>query len=208
MAKLKPTPLLVLQGRTFERVVRWETEPFMFTRIASIANVAPVRITTIDPHGLLPGWRVAVVDAIGLDQLNAKSNPPKDKDFHRVTVVDNSTIELNPLSAAAWDQHLPNTGYLQWYSPADILDFVGRMAIRPRVGGDLLFQLTTEPGGGLEIDFATREIRISINALITEAFSWTAAVYDLELESPEGVVTAILAGPITVEREITTTITP
>ena len=203
---LKPTPLTIQQGRSFEQIVRWETEPFLFVPITSISNTAPLRIVTATAHGIPNGWRVAVVSSGGLTELNAGTNPPQDRDFRRLTVVDETTLELNPLSGANFGKHKAGTGYLQWYTPKSLAGYKGRMNVRTKYGGPILLNLTSE-NGGLTLDDTKKSIKISIPWTVTETIQWTRPmVYDLELESPESIVTAILAGPISLATEITTTI--
>lgn len=205
MLSLPSTPLVIRKGRTFEKVVRWETEPFKFAVIQSISNGAPVAVTTSGPHGIPNGWRVAVVDALGLTELNAEHNPPGEKDFRRATVVDTDRIEINPLSAASFGRHRGGTGFLQWYTPHDLGGYVARMSVKNKVGGAVL--LTSLDGGiGIELDDAIKTITLRIDAAVAETLAWKAGVYDLELESPDGDVTVILAGPITAEQEVTTPI--
>lgn len=193
--------LTITQGKTFEQVMRWETEPFMFTAILGMSNTAPVRITT-GTHGILDGWRVAVVDAGGMNELNAANNPPKTADFRRATVVDATHIEFNPLSAVNYGTW-SSGGYLQWYTPHDLTGYTARLAIKDKVGGTVLLSLTTE-NAGIVIDDAAKTITLAITATATAALTWTTGVYDLELVSTTGVVTQLMYGAVSVTKEVTT----
>lgn len=88
------------RGATFVLHVRWETTPWLYAAIASISLTAPVTITSA-AHAIPDGWKVAVVDAKGLTQLNAKNNPPKASDMRRATVVSATQIQFNEISATA-----------------------------------------------------------------------------------------------------------
>lgn len=193
------------RGATFVLPVRWETEPWLYAAITSIAQRAPVSITSA-AHTIPDGWNVAVVDARGLTQLNAKSNPPKASDMHRATVVSATQIEFNGTSAAAFGKHTPGTGYLAWRTPQSLLGHTARMQIKDRIGGTVRASLTSAPGGGILLNDAGKVIEITITAEQAEAFAWTSAVYDLELVSGAGKVTALLEGAVTVSGEVTTPI--
>lgn len=194
--------LAIVQGSTFSQTLRWETLPFMFAKIAAISNTAPVRITTQASHGILDGWRVAVVDAEGLTELNAASNPPKTSDFHQATVVDTTHIEFNPISAAGFEAYTSD-GYLQWYTPHTLAGYTARMAIKNKVGGTVLLSLTTE-NGGIELDDSAKTITLNISATDTAALTWTTGTYDLEMVSSTGVVTSLMTGSVSVTKEVTT----
>lgn len=194
--------LPIIQGATFSQTVRWETLPFMFAAISAISNTAPVRITTTGAHGILDGWRVAVVDAEGLTELNAANNPPKTSDFHQATVVDTTHIEFNPISAAGFEAYTSD-GYLQWYTPHDLTGYTARMAIKNKVGGTVLLSLTTE-NDGIVINASAKTITLEITATATAALTWTSGTYDLELISPTGVVTSLMTGSVSVTKEVTT----
>lgn len=196
-------PILIQQGKTFILPLQWETEPFLTMPIASITQAASVRITAAGLHNIPDGWRVAVVDAKGMTNLNAGNNPPKGADFRRATVVSSTAIEFNGLSSAAFKSHTANSGYLQWYTPHELTGYTARMAVKDKLGGAVLLSLTTE-NGGIEINPASQTITLTISATDTAAITWAKGVYDLELVSPDGVVTAVLAGAVSVSREITT----
>jgi len=193
--------LTIIQGKTFEQFVRWESEPFLFTPILGISNTAPVRITT-GVHGIPDGWRVAVVDAGGLTELNAANNPPKASDFRKATVPDTTHIEFNPLSAVEFGTWTAG-GYLQWYTPHDLAGYTARLAVKNKAGGTVQLSLTTE-NAGIVIDASAKTIKLFQSATDTAAMTWKSGVYDLELVSPTGVVTALLTGSVSVTPEITT----
>ena len=193
------------RGATFVLPVRWETTPWLYAAIASISLTAPVAITSA-AHTIPDGWNVAVVDAKGLTQLNAQNNPPKLADMRRATVVSATQIQFNEISAAAFGKHQAGSGYLAWLTPHSLAGYTARMQIKDRVGGAVLLSLTTENGGGIALDDGTKVIEISITAAQTEALTKSAGVYDLELVSPGGVVTALLEGAVSVASEVTTPI--
>jgi hypothetical protein len=200
-----PTPLdlAIRQGSTFTQFLRWETEPFLTAAISAIEPLASVRIQTQAPHGIPNGWRVAVVGS-GVSQLDAKKNPPVDKDMRRATVIDADTIEFNGLSAVDFDAYASG-GFLMWYTPQDLAGYIARMKVKDKVGGTEYLELTTGSGGGIELDNTGKAIVLTLSATVTEQIaSWKKAVYDLELESPTGIVTALFEGAITVSPEITT----
>ncbi len=193
----------IRRGSTFPLTVRWETESWLYAAIAGISLTAPVAITSA-AHTIPDGWNVAVVDAKGLTQLNAKNNPPKASDMRRATVVSATQIEFNSISAAAYPAHVAATGYLAWRAPQTLVGYQARMQIKDRVGGAVLVSLTSSMGGGITIDDGGKAIEITITAEQTEAIASVGGVYDLELVSPGGVVTTLLAGAVTFETEVTT----
>lgn len=195
--------ILMLQGETFALAVRWESERWEYAPIASITASAPATITT-SAHNIPDGWRVAVVDAKGITQLNAKNNPPKTSDMRRATVVDTTTVEFNDVSTASFGTHTPNTGYIAWHSPKPLAGHTARMQAKDRAGGRVLLSLTSAVGGGITLDDTDKVIEMTISAEQTEAVDWSNAVYDLEIVSAGGVVTRLLEGTIAVSTEITT----
>ena len=56
------------------------------------------------------------------------------------------------------------------------------------------------------IDNTTKTIKLDIDALDTATITWRKGIYDLELESPSGVVTALMYGNVTVTNEVTTNV--
>lgn len=191
----------LLQGDTFERVVRWESRSPVYKAISNIAQEAPARITA-SGHGIPDGWRAAVVSVKGMTQINAKGSPPRASDLKPVEVVDASTVKIPDVNAAGFRAYTSG-GYLFYYAPVSLAGYTARMTIRTKLGGTQLVQLTTE-NGGITIDDTAKTITLLIEADDSAAFDWKKGVYDLELVSPAGVVTKVLQGSISVTQEIST----
>jgi hypothetical protein len=196
----------ILQGKTWSQVVRWEAPPIIYKPITAITQTAPARITAT-AHGAPAGWRVAVVSVKGMTQINAENSPPKDKDYHTATVIDPNTVELNDVNAAEFKAYISG-GYLQFNTPVSLAGFVARMKIKDKVGGTVLAstEVADAPKNIITatVSDTNKSITLTISATSTAALTWTKGVYDLELESPGGVVTALLTGSITVTKEVTT----
>ncbi|CAN7471495.1 hypothetical protein LJR074_003174 [Acidovorax sp. LjRoot74] len=192
------------RGSSVRIVARWETEPYLFAAISSITRGAPAVVNTQQPHGLPDGWKVAVVDALGMTQLNAKSNPPKPADFRRARVRSTTQIEFNDISSALFGAHRANTGFLQWLTPHDMLDYKARMDIKDRVGGTILMSLTSDSSSIL-ISNAEKTITLVFEPADTNTVPWSTGVYDLEMVAPGGFVTPILFGSFELTTQVTTT---
>ncbi len=192
---------VVEQGKTFQHILRWEAPPYIYKAITGITQAGPVRITAVG-HGVPDGWRVAVVSAKGMTEINAENNPPKTGEFKRSTAVDADHIELNDVNSAGFKAYTSG-GYVQFLTPVEMAGFTARMSIKDRVGGTELLSLTTE-NGGITIDAAAYTISLFISASATAALSWVKGVYDLEMVSSGGIVTGLLTGKISVVKEVTT----
>lgn len=198
----KPLDLVIEQGKTFTRIIRWETTPLIWKPITAIGQVAPVLITST-AHGLTDGWKVAVRDVVGMLDINAKYNPPKDSEFHPCTYIGANQISINTISAASFDPYVSG-GYLVYYTAVDLTGYTARMKIKDRIGGTLLQSLTTQAGTGFALSPSAQTITLTIIATDTAAYTWLKGVYDIEMVDGAGVVTAIFSGAISVVDEVTT----
>lgn len=198
----------IVRGKTFQHVLRWEAPPYLYKAITSISQSAPVSIVTTFAHGLPEGWRVAIVSAKGMTQINAENSPPKTSDYRRATVVDTTTIELNDVNSSDYKAHTASTGFVQFLTPVDMTGFSARMKIKNKVGGTVL--ASTDAGDtpvdiiDITISTVTKTITLLISATDTAALAWSKGVYDLEMVSAGGIVTTLLAGKISVATEVTT----
>jgi hypothetical protein len=89
-------------------------------------------------------------------------------------------------------------------NPIPLTGYVARMQMRPTVGSLIKYLDlgTVGPLTGIVITAATGIITITISAALSATIP-TDGVYDLEIESPAGVVTRLLQGSITISQEVT-----
>ena len=78
-----------------------------------------------------------------------------------------------------------------------------RMVIRRTWGGSLLLALSSASGGGISVASSSPNITITITATQTKVMDFEFAVYDLEIQSPAGVVDRLLEGRVTLKKEAT-----
>jgi len=193
--------IVILQGKNFELPVKWEREPIIYKDITGITQTAPA-VVTCPGHGIPDGWRVAVVSVKGMTQINAADTPPKDSQYVVAKVLTTDTVELNTVNAAGYKAYTSG-GYLQFNTPTDLTGYTARMSIKDKVGGTELLSLTSS-NARILLDNATKTVKIDLSAADTTAITWAKGVYDLELVSAGGIVTALLYGAVTVTKEVTT----
>lgn len=193
--------IVITQGSDYVQEVRWEAAPIVYKAITGVTNAAPAAILCVG-HGLPNGWRAAVVSVKGMEEINATSSPPKDKDYRYITKVDSDNITLNSVNAAGFGAYASG-GYLQYNTPVDLVGYTARMTIKDRVGGVVLATLT-DANAKIILDNTLKVIKINLGAVETAGYTWTRGVYDLELVSTTGVVTSLLSGSVTLIFEVTT----
>jgi hypothetical protein len=90
------------------------------------------------------------------------------------------------------------------FVPTDISNHTARMQVRRTIDSTTFLVYLTTENGGLTINpaDADNQIVISMSDDVTASIS-TSGVYDLEIESPEGVVSRILQGTFTLSPEVT-----
>lgn len=192
--------LTIEQGETFKYVLRWEVLPIIYIPISAIAQTAPVAITTASAHGLVDGWRAAVLTPIGMTQL-AANEPVRSSDYHSVSVVDTTHVSFNDVNASDYDAYVSG-GYLQYYTPQSLAGYSARMSIKDYIGGTVLLSLT-DVNGGILLDNVLKTITLTSPSTATTALTWQRGVYDLELQDATGVVTRLLYGAVTVSDGVT-----
>ena len=147
-----------------------------------------------------------------MKQINAENYPPSDTDFRPATVIDANTIEFNGVtpcddSGKEWPAYTSG-GFIQYNTPVDLTDFVARMEIKDKVGGTLLASADVADAAlnilDITIDNTKKTITLTISAANTAALTWKKGIYDLEMQSATGVVTALITGTVSVTKEVTT----
>jgi len=82
--------------------------------------------------------------------------------------------------------------------------YTARLHIREKVSSTTtLYEATTDDDDGLTINGSQGEVSLEIPAAITAAWTWTKAVYDLEIVSAFGKVSRIAEGNVKVSLEVT-----
>lgn len=189
------TDLNIIKGDDYLAAFQWEEPNFAYLPIESIAQSAPAKLKIAD-HGLPDNWRVAVQSAKGMRQINAASDPPKDKDFKRIKVVDTNYIELLNTNSLDYQKHTGG-GVVVYRPPVDLTGFDAALKVYDKAGGTLLLTLTPA-NGGLVIDPVKHVIGVVMTAAATAALMWKKGVYDLDAISQSGRVTTVAAGSIVV----------
>jgi len=178
--KLPKLKLSVRKGASADIPLRLETGALSFAAISAMSKSAPLRVTATG-HNIPDGWYVAIVDAQGMDELNAAdSNDISDSEFHRVTWIDGNTVDFDWISSAGFKTYTSG-GYLAFYAPMSLSSYTSaRMDIKTRVGGDVILALNTTDGT-LEIDAATSTVWIRLPDDALDTVSARDYVFDIEL---------------------------
>ena len=196
--------ITITKGDTFSLVLRWEIAPFVYKAITAITKAAPARITAT-AHGMVDGWRAAIVSVVGMREINSKNTPPRSTDFHKVTYVDANTVDINDVNSALYTAYTSG-GYLQYYTAKSLSGYTARMMIRPTIDDtDTALVSLTSPSGGIVVDDTAKTITITIAATATAAYTFLTGAWDIELVSGDAtpVVTKLLSGNVTVIGEVT-----
>lgn len=204
--KLPKLKLSVRKGASADIPLRIETGTLSFAAISAMSKSAPLRVTATG-HNIPDGWYVAIVDAQGMDELNAAdSNDISDSEFHRVTWIDGNTVDFDGISSAGFKTYTSG-GYLAFYAPMSLSSYTSaRMDIKTRVGGDVILALNTTDAT-LEIDAATSTVWISLEDDSLDAVPARDYVFDIELVHATAVDAICSAESVlTVLPEVTTSV--
>lgn len=193
--------LEIRQGETFSRVIRWAGPPYVYKAITGITKAAPA-VVTATAHGLVTGQSAAIVSVVGMTEINAEHDPPRNSEYHKVTVLTANTVEINDINSTGFTTYASG-GYLQYLTPVSLVGYTARMSIKDKIGGTEYVSLTTA-NGRIVLDTANSTITFTLTAAETAAFTWRRGVYDLELVSAGSVVSTLLHGDVTVTQEVTT----
>ncbi|MBN8248335.1 MAG: hypothetical protein J0L84_12950 [Verrucomicrobia bacterium] len=87
--------------------------------------------------------------------------------------------------------------------PVDLTGYTAKMQVRPQTAdGAPILDLSTG-GNGITLGGAAGTIAVTASAATTRTLTPGEYVYDLELTSPTGVVTTIVAGQFTLFMDVT-----
>lgn len=189
---------------TFIRTLRWGSLPFVYAPITAITAAAPPVITAA-AHGVPDGWRVAVVSAGGMRQINAKYNPPRSGEFSKAAVLTANSLSINAVNAADYDAYTSG-GYVQYYTPNSLAGYTARFRVwateaDAAAGTTPLLSLVSgvaAPLSGITLDDTAKTITLLISETDIDAFTWTVGFYELDLIASDSTVTELLTGNVTV----------
>lgn len=185
--------LKIYQGSTFRQVLRWESSTKVYVPITNITKSAPVVITAAN-HAAPLGWRVKVVGAGGMKEINQL-------DYQIVTDKTADTVTLNQINSLGFTTYTSG-GVLEYNQPVQLTGYTARMQIREKVGSDTVLHSLTTENGGILLDTTLQTITLLIPDETTATFTFKAAVYDLEMLK-SGEVSQLATGNISLSKEVT-----
>lgn len=187
----------VYQGSTFQEAYRWESQTKVYVPIQSISKAAPCVITTTQDHNLPVGWRFRVTGVSGMKEINSSSD-----NYYTCTDATSDTVEINQVNSTQYTTYTSG-GIVEYNQPVDLASFKARMQIRKSVSSpDIIYQATSDTGE-IVLDNTYKTITITIPATVTQDFTFTSAVYSMELYNNAGLVVPFLTGNMTLVQEIT-----
>lgn len=189
----------VYQGSSFEEVFRWESATKTYATINTISNSAPCVVTVNSGQPVPPpNWRVRITGVTGMKEINLTV----DEDYYLTTAINTNDVSINQVNSAAYGQYTAG-GIMSWNSPIPLNNLTGKMQIRENIDAALTLELNTE-NGGIVINPSNYTITVRMTGTQTAAFSFTSAVYSLELtDSTSGKVTTFITGNLSLIREVT-----
>jgi phage baseplate assembly protein gpV len=87
-------------------------------------------------------------------------------------------------------------------APIDLTNYAGKLQVRSSVTSDtVLLEMSTQ-NGRIQLGGTAGTIVLAMANTETSAITWLRGVYSFELTAPDGTVTRLLDGSISVSREI------
>jgi hypothetical protein len=164
--------------------------------IQSISKAAPCVITTSQNHVLPAGWRFKSVGAGGMKEINNVGDS-----YHIATSVTNNTITINQVNSLLYTTYTSG-GVVEYNEPVDLSTYSARLQIRQSVESSSFIYEATSAGGQIVLDNSLKTISLTILGNVTSQFTFTTAVYSMELFNGNNVIPFIV-GNLTLVPEVT-----
>ena len=196
------------KGKTFSHVLRYGIKPFVYKAITGITRTAPARVEAAG-HGIIDGWPVAIVSVNGMREINAECDPPHPTEYRQATVVDANTVEFNDINASQYRDYVSG-GYLQLYTPVDLIGSTPRMVVKTREGGEIIASsdaahiLDGALAVSVTVDNTLKTISFVFSDEVTAAIDKKFAVFGCELEDSLGAKHYLGSGEIKFVEETAT----
>lgn len=187
----------VYQGSTFEEIYRWESETKVYVPILSISKAAPCVITTTSQHTMPVGWRFRVAGAGGMKEINSIGD-----NYYLATNTSATSATINQVNSLMYTTYTSG-GVIEYNQPVPLTGYSARMQIRETVDSPTTLYSTDSVTGHLSLDLQLMTIGIKIPAQVTQQFTFSTAVYSIELYKPDGSVVPFLTGNLTLVPEVT-----
>lgn len=184
----------IYQGSTFRETLRWESSEKVYVPITMISKTAPM-VVTATGHNLPVGWRTKIVGALGMKEVNTG-------EYISTSAISGDSVTFNQINALNYTTYTGG-GVLEYNKPVDLAGFTARMQIRSKLEDSSVIKELTTTNGGIVINNTTKTIQLYISATDTALFTFSTAVYSLELVSGGGEVTQLIAGTLSLVKEVT-----
>ena len=188
--------LKVYQGSTFTEILRWESSTKVYKPITAITKAAPVVITST-AHNIPTGWRARVTNVVGMKEINCATDV-----YYTVTDKTTDTVTINSLNTLSYSDYTSG-GILEYNLPVDLTGYTARMQIRGKLTDTSVIKELTTVNGGIVLNNTTKTITAGMSAADTALFTFSTAVYSLELVSSGAEVYQMLTGTLTLVKEVT-----
>jgi len=184
----------IYQGSTFKEVLRWESATKGYAPITGITKAAPVVITSVG-HIIPVGWRVKVTNVLGMKEINSSDT------YKYITGTTADTLTINDVNSLAYTDYTSG-GVIEYNVPNNLFGVSARMQIREKLTSDTILEELTTENGKIVTDNVSKTITILLSDTITSAYTFSTAVYSMEL-IVSGEVVPFIYGDITLVKEIT-----
>jgi hypothetical protein len=88
-------------------------------------------------------------------------------------------------------------------TPVDLSGYTARMQVRRSTSSEYVLLEASTDNGRIQLDHEAGKLTLVLSAGVTAAIDWSRGRYDIELESPDGGVTRLIYGEISISKEIT-----
>lgn len=183
------------QGSTFGEVLRWESSKKVYEPIIGITKSAPL-VVGVNAVYIPLGWRVKFTNIAGMTELNSTDT------YHIVTEKTIDSITINAVNSLGFKDYISG-GIVEYNEPIELAGTTARMQLRAKLDDLIVIQELTTENGLIILDNISKTITLNIPASITAAYTFSTAVYSLELISSGGQVTPFANGTITLVKEVT-----
>lgn len=190
------------QGAYFATVVNWYGGGVFLGPIEEIETGYPTMVR-VSGHQLPSSspTPVIITGVQGAAILNSKESA-----IPMVKRVDDDYFTV-PISTVPCE-YIPGTGEITFNLPTDLTDYTGRCQMRTKWhAGEFITDWSTEPGDGaaglMTLDANDGSVQIESLSAVTASLDFVKGFADMEVISPEGIVTRVARLIINFNREMT-----